>query len=222
MFPGWQFLCYESLECLPGISSRYFLSPLVTVPEAPATTGITKHFIQGNETTKNTQPSQQADGFKEVSRRKRLNTQETAENAQKPATLPTADTGPKEVPTRNIFAPLRMTSMDTDFSSTETKPQEVTTAANTEIPTSTVNLIQLQKQLKNVVKEDFEFYSTKNGTRIITRGIVNFLGVKSHIESHNASFFTFFPKSEKLIKTMIRYLPLNTPAEDICDDLASL
>jgi hypothetical protein len=37
--------CNESMECLPGISSRYFLGPLVTVPVAPVTTGITEHIM---------------------------------------------------------------------------------------------------------------------------------------------------------------------------------
>jgi hypothetical protein len=34
---------------------------------------------------------------------------------------------------------------------------------------SAVNLIQLQKQLKGVVSENFEFRSTTNGTRVIMR-----------------------------------------------------
>jgi hypothetical protein len=119
--------------------------------------------------------------------------------------------------------------MYTDSLSTETTPQETAmteTAAKTGrlppiILTSTVNLNQLQKQLKNVLKEDFEFHTTRNGTRIVTRGMVDFLGVKSHLENHNLAFFTFFPKSEKPIKAVIRHLPINTPAEDICDGLVS-
>jgi diphthamide synthase subunit DPH2 len=94
--------------------------------------------------------------------------------------------------------------MDTDFSSTETRA----TAAKTGRPppiilTSTVNLVHLQKQVKNVLKEDFEFRTTRNGTRIVTRGMVDFLGVKSHLENHNLAFFTFFPKSEKPVKAVI-------------------
>jgi hypothetical protein len=174
--------------------------------------------------------SQEEEGFKMIRRRKRQNSQETAETAKRAATLPTANSGPKEVPTRNFFAPLRTTSMDTDSSSTENTPQETATtptAAKTGRPppiilTSTVNLIQLQKQLKNILKEDFEFRTTRNGTRIVTRVMVDFLGVKSHLENHKLSFFTFFPKSEKPIKAVIRHLPINTPAEDICDGLVSL
>jgi hypothetical protein len=69
--------------------------------------------------------------------------------------------------------------MDTDSASTETSPLETSTTTKTGRPpptvlTSAVNLIHLQKQLKNVVKEDFEFRNTRNGTRIITRGMVDF------------------------------------------------
>jgi hypothetical protein len=93
--------------------------------------------------------------------------------------------------------------MDTDSSSTETTPQETATAAKIGRPppiilTSTVNLIQLQEQLKNVLKEDFEFRTTRNRTRIVTRGMVDFLGVKSHLQNHNLAFFTFPPNPRNL------------------------
>jgi hypothetical protein len=104
---------------------------------------------------------------------------------------------------------------DNNYSKTGRPPPVVLTSA--------INLIQLQKQLKNVVKEDFEFHNTRNRTRIITRGMVDFLAVKSHFEKNNLlSYFTFYPKSEKPIKAVVRHLPQNTPAEDICDGLVSL
>jgi hypothetical protein len=117
--------------------------------------------------------------------------------------------------------------MDTNSSSIETTQHETATAAKTCRPppvilTSTVNLIQLQKQLKTLLKEHFEFRTTRNGTRIVTRGMVDFLGVKSHLKNQNLAFFTFFPKSEKPTRAVIRHLPINTPAEDICDGLVSL
>jgi hypothetical protein len=116
--------------------------------------------------------------------------------------------------------------MDTDSVSTETTPPEITTAKTGRPPpiilTSAVNLIQLQKLLNNVVKEEFEFRTTRNGTKTITRGMVVFLGVKSHFETNNLSYFTFNPKSENPIKAVIRHLPVNTPAEDIRDGLVSL
>jgi hypothetical protein len=116
--------------------------------------------------------------------------------------------------------------MDTDSVSTETTPPEITIAKTGSpspiILTSTVNLSQLQKRLNRVVKEEFEFRTTRNGTKIITRGMVDFLGVKSYLETNNLSYFTFYPKSEKPTKAVICHLPVNTPAEDICDGLVSL
>jgi hypothetical protein len=72
------------------------------------------------------------------------------------------------------------------------------------------------------VKEDFEFRNTRNGTRIITRGMVDFLAVKFHFEKNILAYFIFYAKSEKPIKAVIRHLPPNTPAEDICGGLVSL
>jgi hypothetical protein len=116
--------------------------------------------------------------------------------------------------------------MDTDSVSTETTSLEETTAKTGRPPqiiiTSAVNLIHLQKQQNNVVEEEFEFRTTRNGTKIITRGMMDSLGVKSHLETNNFSYFTFYPKSEKPIKAVIRHLPVNTSAEDICEELVSL
>jgi hypothetical protein len=52
--------------------------------------------------------------------------------------------------------------------------------------------------------------------------MADFLAVKSHFEGNNLFFYTFIPKSEKPIKAVIRHLPLNNPAEYICDGLVSL
>jgi hypothetical protein len=75
-------------------------------------------------------------------------TQETAKTAKKRGS-PGQNASSKEVATRNFFAPLRTTGMDTDYASTETSPQE-TTAAKTGRPppivlTSAVNLIKGKK-----------------------------------------------------------------------------
>jgi hypothetical protein len=51
--------------------------------------------------------------------------------------------------------------------------------------------------------------------------MVDFLPLQSHFEGNNLSFFTFYPKFENPIKAVIRYLPQNTPAEDICNGLVS-
>jgi hypothetical protein len=64
--------------------------------------------------------------------------------------------------------------MDTDTSGTEAMPHEEAVPGKTGRPppvvlTSATNLIQLQKQLKGVVKDNFEFRSTRNGNRAITK-----------------------------------------------------
>jgi hypothetical protein len=80
----------------------------------------------------------------------------------------------------------------------------------------------LQKQLKNVVKADLEFRNTRNGIRVITKGMADFEAVKSYISNNNLSYFSFFPKSQKPIKAIMRHLPPDTPAEDICEGLVNL
>jgi hypothetical protein len=88
------------------------------------------------------------------------------------------------------------------------------------IPTSAANFIQLQKQLKCVAKQAFEFRNTKTGSRVITKDLMDFQAVKLHFQSNNLSFYSFFSKSEKPIKAVIRHLPpINTPAEDIAEGL---
>jgi hypothetical protein len=167
--------------------------------------------------------------FTEVRRRKRQNSDKAAQISKKSST--NSSLCPRRHPlqdhTRNLFTPLRATITDTDPSGSESTPQEETVPAKTSRPppiilTSAANLIQLQKQLKNVVKEDFEFRNTRSGIRVITRDMADILAVKSHFEGNILSFYTFFPKSEKPIKSVIRHLPINTPAEDICDGMVSI
>jgi hypothetical protein len=88
--------------------------------------------------------------------------------------------------------------------------------------TSQVNLIQLQKCLKSVTKSDFELRSTKNGTRVVTKEMADFSAIKSHFDTQNLQYFTFYLKFQKPIKAVIRHLPSNTPAEDISDGLVDL
>jgi hypothetical protein len=52
--------------------------------------------------------------------------------------------------------------------------------------------------------------------------MADFQSVRSHFDSQNLSYYSFFPKSEKPIKAVIRYLHHNTPVEDISDGLVSL
>jgi hypothetical protein len=65
--------------------------------------------------------------------------------------------------------------MDTDSSGAEaTTHEEAVPGKASRLPPiilmSKSNLIQLQKELKSVEDNDFEFRSTRNGTRIITKG----------------------------------------------------
>jgi hypothetical protein len=43
--PSMAVFCKESIECCPGIVSRYFCKLLLIIPEAPLITGMTKHSI---------------------------------------------------------------------------------------------------------------------------------------------------------------------------------
>jgi hypothetical protein len=54
------------------------------------------------------------------------------------------------------------------------------------------------------------------------RSMADFQSVKSHFDAHNLSYYSFYPKSEKPMKAVIRHLTNNTPAEDISDGLVSL
>jgi hypothetical protein len=133
----------------------------------------------------------------------------------------------KEVVTRNYFAPLRAANMDTDTSGTDAMPHEEAVSGKTVRPppivlTSAANLIQLQKQLKSLVKNNFEFHNTRNGTTIITKTMADFQHSNPTYKKNSLAYFTFYPKSLKPIKAVIRHDPLNTPAEDISDGLVSL
>jgi hypothetical protein len=116
--------------------------------------------------------------------------------------------------------------METESSGTE-NPQEETTTDKTGRPpqieiTAAPKLLQLQNFIKGVVKETFELRNTRNGTRVLTRSLVDFAAVKSYLETHNLPYFTYYPKSLKSIKAVIRHLPTNTPAQDISDGLIDL
>jgi hypothetical protein len=157
--------------------------------------------------------------FREQRRRKRNPSEERPKAPKKmvPAAVPF-------IHAKNFFAPFRTKRMDTDATSMETaNTQEKAPAGKAGIPppiilTTPTNLIQLQKQLKDVVAETFEFRHTRNGTRVLTKSLADFQSVKSYFDQRQLFYFSFFPKSEKLIKA----LPINIPAEDISDGLVSL
>jgi hypothetical protein len=137
------------------------------------------------------QPSQ-GDGFQEVRSRKQHSTAEAA-HSPKEVAVPTP-TG--QVQTKNYYAPLRATNMETDATVTEPTPPEATAQEKTgRLPpivlTSAVNFIQLQKQFKGVVKENFEFRSSRNGTRVVTKDMMDYQAVKHFLNTQSLSYFTF-------------------------------
>jgi hypothetical protein len=102
--------------------------------------------------------------------------------------------------------------METDASGTQANSNEEAVPGKTGRPppiilTSTTNLVQLQKELKIVVKENFEFRSTRNGTRVITRSMADFQSIKYHFEAHNLSYYSFFPKSGRPMKATYQTTP---------------
>jgi hypothetical protein len=88
--------------------------------------------------------------------------------------------------------------------------------------TSVANLIQLQKKLKAVAQHSFELRNTRSGTRVATKDMVDYQAVKAHFDQISLAYFTFFPKSEKPVKAVLRRLPSNTPARDISDGMVDL
>jgi hypothetical protein len=59
--------------------------------------------------------------------------------------------------------------------------------------------MKLQRQIRDIVKGNFEFRNTRSGTRIFTKEMEDFSAIRKHLESTNLSYFAFFPKSEKPI-----------------------
>jgi hypothetical protein len=88
--------------------------------------------------------------------------------------------------------------------------------------TSQVNLIQLKRQLKGLLKGNFEFCNTRNGARVVMKEIADFSAICPHFESNYLSYFTLYPKSQKPKKAVIQHLPVSTSAEDISDRLVNL
>jgi hypothetical protein len=148
----------------------------------------------------------QDESFKEVRRRKRHNNEAAAQTSKKAPVQEKAsnalNTIAKEVVTRNYFTPLRTANMDTNTSGTEGMPNEEAVPGITGGPLAIVlisetNLIYLQKQLKGVLKDNFEFRSTRNGTRLLTKVMADFSVFKFYLENNNRAYFTFYPKSLK-------------------------
>jgi hypothetical protein len=149
------------------------------------------------------QQSDANEGFKEQRRRKRSSSDDQGKQTKK-AAMPT--TGARdlrtpshlELPTWNFFAPLRTAGMEPDSTEdsdrTDGNQQQQLPSSQTGRPppiklTSATNLIQLQKQLKGFVKGSFEFRSTRNGTRVVTKEIADFSAIKAYLNSTSTCIF---------------------------------
>jgi hypothetical protein len=109
-----------------------------------------------------------------------------------------------EVPTRNFFAILRPAAFGMTMETTrgnfikgqqQQAPFSQTGRPPPIILTSQVNLVQLQRQMKDLPKGNYVIHDTKNGTRVVTKEITHFSTICSHFESNNLPYFTFHPKS---------------------------
>jgi hypothetical protein len=103
----------------------------------------------------------QDDDFQEVKSRKMYVSNDTSQSAKKSTKpVPTSEVvklPPKAVSTRNFFAPLRTTDMDTETTGAKNAlPEQEAPRKSGRLPpiviTSTTNLIRLQSDLKDHVK----------------------------------------------------------------------
>jgi hypothetical protein len=130
--------------------------------------------------------------FREQRRRKRNSSDGQTTQAKKFSIGQSPD-AKAEPRLRNFYAPLRDTM---DLEVTGGVQQEPSSQAGRPPPimlTSATNLLQLQKKPRSLVKGNFEFRTSRNGTRVVTREMADFSAIKAYFTSENLSFYTFFP-----------------------------
>jgi hypothetical protein len=114
------------------------------------------------------------DYFREVKGRKGHISNNTSQTAKKPTkTVPSSAAvklPPKAVSGRNFFAPLRTTDMDTETTGAGNPlPEQEAPSKSGRPPPHTTNLIRIQRDLKELVKGEYELRNTPNGTLIIKK-----------------------------------------------------
>jgi hypothetical protein len=167
-----------------------------------------------NAIGKSTETSDDIDGFQERKRKKRTNAGEKIPPKTQQAT---------SITTRNFFALLTSQSMETgDSAEVETPKGKGTGRPPPIIVTSNINLLKTQKELDTKLKGVFTIRNTRNGTRLTTQSMDDYTALKAHLESTERNYYTFHPKDEKPIKAVIRHLPIDTPAEDIANELVAM
>jgi hypothetical protein len=155
------------------------------------------------------------DGFQEQKRRKR----NISGEKQQLKTLK-----PESVPIRNYYAPLTTANMEVENGRVEKErpPPKGTGQPPPIILTNNRNLIMLQQEIETKIKEDFTLHNSRNGIRITTKDMEDYLAIKGHLDESKQPYYTNHPKADKPIKAVIRQLPGETPAEDIANELLAL
>jgi hypothetical protein len=137
---------------------------MVTLIELKAVSAQAKHSDSLKKTS--LESTAQDDDFWEVKKRRRHNSHDasqSAKNSNKTVPISAAFKLPaKVVSTCNFFMPLRTTGMDTETAGAENTLLEQEAPRKSGRPpsivmTSTINLIQLQSDLKEHVKGEYEF-----------------------------------------------------------------
>jgi len=72
------------------------------------------------------------------------------------------------------------------------------------------------------VRDTFEFRTTRNGPKVVTKDMVDYSALMRHLNASKIPYYTFHPKSLNLVKAVIRQLPRDTPTEDIFNELVVL
>jgi hypothetical protein len=65
------------------------------------------------------------------------------------------------------------------------------------------------------VSGEFFCRNTATGTRITTKNLADYKAIQTLLYNQGLNYFTFYTKSEKPIKAVIRHIPTNTSSEDI-------
>jgi hypothetical protein len=182
--------------------------------------------------TTSAEKSQQSswDGFREQRGRKMSNTadDELLTSCNKKANPQTSAQPTKKqapIPIKNYYVPLRTVEMDAEKeagNSPASEQQQTTGRPPPMVLTSATNLINLQNKLKGLVKGTLSSEAQAKPTRVITREMADYSAIWTHFDSNKFSYYTFYTKSEKTIKAVIRPLPIDMPAEDMSNGLLDL
>jgi hypothetical protein len=104
--------------------------------------------------------------------------------------------------------------MDTDAPVSESTPPEraVPEKAGSPPPTICSEPHPAAERDISVAKQTFEFRTKRNGVRVFTRDMVDYLAVKAHFDAKSLAYFTFYQNCMKPIKAVFRNLSHNAPA----------